>query len=527
MRGRRITLLVTAMFWAAGLPARGETEPAHSTWDAPNPAVQADARALIIPWGSGILFLPAMTDPDYEPPYSVYREGEVLAVQLMGHGVVLEPETYEVRWGSGDLALRNHRVVEIRRGHTTIMDADWSGLVIRAMDETRTTVGFSYEVVRLPSYETFGIGRSAEEALGEQQKTWLLPPGLYKIIPSGEDYSTIVNFATVRLLPGELAHLSLVIDDVTGNVIGAGTIALGGEGQGRWNRLYAASHANLLFDHQRGGAEGVSREDLSFSGTAELRYTFESDRYSLLVRAFAEEGLTHVQELGWRVITDRLLTRAVGVRKLRSRVGLYARLLAESKVLPGRAYFEDAQEFLKINRHGAIDEYGSSDQVSISPGGLPVTLQEGVGLNLIALKEERASLFLRTGYGFRQTINRSVYAADTPAAELLTEIGADTLLTDPGGANYYTELRSSRLYGLEESLVFEGRLGRRVLLGADVDILLPQGGGDNIINAEGTVNFRLTKSIALLYSLRYLDDRSFAEESFLEGSARLRFTHVF
>ncbi len=498
-----------------------------ASWEMPDPLTQLAREAQVIPWEKGTLFLPAMTDPDYEPAYSVYQGTQMLKVQRMGHSVVLTPGTYTVRWGSGDLTQRLERTVEVRAGNATVVDADWSGLVIRGIDETRTTIGYNYEVVQLPSYSTFGVGRSAEEVLGEHQITWLLRPGLYKIIPVGEDYSTIVNFTTVRLLPGELTHLSLVIDPVTGNLLGAGTELLPGEQRGKAGVLYAATHANLLLDHQTGGAEGISRKDFSFSGTGELRFSSDSEHYSLSCRSLLEEGLTHVQDVGWRILTDRLLARAVGVRKLGGRVGLYARLFVENKALPGRVYLDSPVEFMKIDRDNRVKDYGVADEVRLSPGGLPLTLQEGVGINLVAMKTERSSLFLRTGYGFRQTINSSVFAADTPTDELLAAVGADTLLTDPAHANFYMEQHSSSLYGIEESVVFSGRLGRRILLGADLDFLLPQGGGKNIVDAEGTINFRLTKSISLYYSLRYLNDPAVAEEALVEGSARLRLTHVF
>jgi hypothetical protein len=519
--------ILSALLGAA-LPHSGEpASAAAATWNTPPPLTQVAREAQVIPWEKGTLFLPAMTDPDYEPAFSVYRDSQMLKVQRTGHSVVLDPGTYTVRWGSGDLTQRLERSVEVRAGNATVVDVDWSGLVIRAIDETRTTIGYNYEVVQLPTYSTFGVGHSAEEVLGEHQLTWLLPPGLYKIIPVGEDYSTIVNFTTVRLLPGELTHLSLVVDPVSGNLLGAGTVVLPGGQRGHAGVLYAATHANLLLDHQAGGAEGLSRQDFSFSGTGELRFTHDSDHYSLSCRSLLEEGLTHVQDVGWRILTDRFLARAVGVRKLGGRIGLYSRLFIENKVLPGRVYLDSPTEFMKIDRNGRVSSHGTAEELRLSPGGLPLTLQEGFGINLVALKTERNSLFLRTGYGFRQTINGSVFSADTPSDELLAAVGADSLLNDPEHANFYMEQLSSTLYGIEESLVFSGRLGKRILLGADLDVLLPQGGGKSIIDAEGTINFRLTKSISLYYSLRYLDDPAVAEEALVEGSARLRLTHVF
>ncbi|MAE71311.1 MAG: hypothetical protein CME06_12700 [Gemmatimonadetes bacterium] len=530
-RSVRIVLLAAGLSSAAlgddSPPIRPAIDAGIDTWDALDPMMQIEREALVIPWGTGTAFVPAMTDPDYEPPYSIYRDGAMVQVQRTGHSAVLEPGEYELRWGSGDLTQRMRRSLRVGKGHVTVLEPDWSSLVVEVIDETRTTVGYSYEVVQLPAYASFGVGRSAEEALGERQLTWVLPAGLYKILPVGEDYSSIVNFATVRLLPGELTRLSVVIDDVSGNFLGAGTLALSRSQRGRTSRTYAAGHANLLFDHQHGGAEGVSRQDLSFSGTAELRHSYEGEQYTLSIRGLGEEGLSRVPELGWRIITDRFLARAVAVRKLRSRVGLYARLLLENKLFPGRVYLDDPTEFIKIDRNLRPVDHGLSDEIEISPGGLPLTLQEGVGVNLIALKSERSSLFLRTGYGFRQTINRSVFGAAENTQALRDAVGADTLLTTPSNANLYTELESVGLYGFEESLIFEGRLGRRIILGAEADLLIPQGGGRNIIDAEGTVNLRLSKGLSLYYSLRYLDDSAIADEPLVDGSARLRFSYVF
>ncbi len=208
-------------------------------------------------------------------------------------------------------------------------------------------------------------------------------------------------------------------------------------------------------------------------------------------------------------------------------MGLYGRLLAESKLFPGRVYLDSPTEYVRIDGENRIAAIGLNDHVSISPSGLPLTIQEGVGLNLIALSNERVSLYIRSGYGFRQTINREVFTADDGGTARLAEVGADTLVAHPGSTLIYSELPSISVYGLEESLIGEARLGRRILLGAEADLLLPQDGGHSVIDAEATATLRLTKGISLYYELRFLDDPAISESALVEGALRLRFSHIF
>ncbi|MDW7679016.1 MAG: hypothetical protein SCK70_00500, partial [bacterium] len=166
------------------------------SWIASPPQYQLDEEGLDDVKGLGRVFLPAMTNPDFEPVYTVMQADTIVKVQKMGKSVFLRPGKYTIIYGSGALGQMMRKSIDILAEETRIIEPDWSGLTIRIIDETRNWLKEPYELYRLPDGEPMGIGYGADEQLGEYLQTWILSPGLYKMVKLGEHFNTYTNFST-------------------------------------------------------------------------------------------------------------------------------------------------------------------------------------------------------------------------------------------------------------------------------------------------------------------------------------------
>ena len=83
--------------------------------------------------------------------------------------------------------------------------------------------------------------------------TWLVPPGVYRIVKPGANYRQLRNYATVYVPPGGLVRYRLVMDPDTQDFLGAGVLLpneFGAEDrQGEWRQCETGG------DRKTGGAE--------------------------------------------------------------------------------------------------------------------------------------------------------------------------------------------------------------------------------------------------------------------------------
>ena len=158
------------------------------TWVAPPGRGQLEQDPTLIPKGKGLLFVPTMTGSLNEPSFLVLQGKKRVREAYPGTAVLLSPGYYEVLIGSGTDAQMTSRTVPIRENMTTLLKPFWSGLVINVINEQRNAIDESYELYWEDKQENYGIGFGVEEERGEAVKTWLLPPGVYSVVPVGEKH---------------------------------------------------------------------------------------------------------------------------------------------------------------------------------------------------------------------------------------------------------------------------------------------------------------------------------------------------
>lgn len=499
MKGRASTLLAEGDQWAAGTV--GE---------------QLDLDTTLVPFGKGALFVPALNNPLDEPPVTVLQDGLRVAEGTTGSRIVLSPGTYEVRLGSGTVLQRLRFQATVKEAHTTLIPVSWAGLSVHVVDEGYGSLRSSYELIRVDDREYMGIGFGTDEQAGEPVSTWILRPGLYKLVRLGDTYRARRDFATVRLLGGGHADFILVLNAETGEFAGAGEVPSGEifrAGDGFFGSLVFGG--DLSFNSRRGVpglSDGVS---LSFRAFLDSRITFEVYDNPLLLRLQVEEGQSRGPGLPWQKSSDRVDFDALYIYRLNSFVGPYVRLGVDTTLLPGTFQIPEG-EMVAGQNNAPSPDVDSQARAAISPAFGVTSIKEGVGMNWRVFKSLFAETNVRGGVGARQNIvRRGTFAVSAPPADAVPD------------TTYFSLLNSSQQVGVEMTVLGVIRLTRWALLTLELDSLLPFDGLSNtILEVEASLALKLTRYLSLRYAFRYLRDPNLLEETDdrLEQDVVLRFS---
>ncbi|RMH73605.1 MAG: hypothetical protein D6675_02190 [Gemmatimonadetes bacterium] len=462
----------------------GQTSP-ENTWDAPPAYRQVEMDPTLVPIGKGAIFVPTMTTSLAEPVYLVYTNETLVAEARTGTSVLVEPGRYQVKVGSGTIEQMITRTVDVEEGHTSLILPDWAGLVINVIDETRTPIKESYELFYQSNLENYGLGYGVDEELGEELTTWLLKPGLYKVVKPGESFNTTRNFATLRLLPGELVRYTLVLDDENQNFIGFGILD---EGTRQINiedwKIRSEINGNFILNYFQNTES--QRKEYNFTLTAQwfnqLRYI--TDLHNAFVRIILDEGLSFEKGESIRKYVDRIELKATYIYRFWEKVGPYLNLALDSKFFETNAYFDSPRDVYRLNTGGDTTHiYTAAESVRLSPAFFPLTLKEGVGFNWIIAKSARLNLNLRSGFGARQTFVHQSYLLNDSQTQL-------------------KPLQKSTLTGLEMLMIGDSRIARRVQFNTEFDLLLPESDTQTwVYDWDNRVRVTLSKYISLDYNL--------------------------
>jgi len=93
-------------------------------------------------------------------------------------------------------------------------------------------------------------------------------------------------------------------------------------------------------------------------------------------------------------------------------------------VFPTKFYFDaDQPKIYKINTEGdTVQTITNDDNLQIASMLYPLSLEEGVGLNLTVFNTNTSNLYIKTGLGFSQTVNSNVYEQDTTDPNIFREL---------------------------------------------------------------------------------------------------------
>ncbi|MBN2090503.1 hypothetical protein JW964_12890 [candidate division KSB1 bacterium] len=489
--------------------AQTSWEKKWQTWDAPPPKIQLDAEGRDDIKGLGRLFLPAMTSPEFEPVFLVSTmEDSLIKSSKMGNSLYLRPGKYQLALGSGTLDQVINKVVEVRLEDTSIIEPDWSCLVIRIIDETRNSIREAYELYSIPDNEYYGVGYGADEQLGEHLQTWILKPGLYKIIKLGEHVNTYVNFSTVRLLPGELTRFTIVMDSETKNYIGAGILELGKKPSkiANWT-LFSTLYGSFTLNSSNDVTTKKQESSMIFVAQFDYNINYTTPRHYFSSRGLIEEGWNmQKKQITFRSSLDRLQSKNIYIFSFIKSLGVYGRFWFETNLVRKTAYYDSPQKITMLDKNSnIIEERKDVRELALSPIFSPMENKEGIGINLSLLKSVRINLNIRAGWGWHQTINRNLFTQLNDSTFKLKE--------------------SSYTRGPEASLVGTARISRNMLLSCELEIYYPEGAQERLdYDFENIINLKLSKNVSLDYTVRFRNKKSLSDYLLTEHIVLLRYS---
>lgn len=542
MTTRRLNLLVAGLVMAAGaargqLPDRSRCQDGLPGWQLPSPRVQMEMDAELIPVNRGAVFVPAMTDSAAEPPYVVVDEqGKVRARTPMGKKTFLPPGRYQVLVGSGVESQMSVHPVQVFEGHCALVQPDWAGLLVRVVDRHGVQVRGYYELFALPGGEDYGLGLGADESRGETLRTWLLKPGRYMLVKAGETVRARTDFLTVRLLPGELINFVLVVDDESGGFLGGGVIDRGeGKTEIRNWRLGLVLGGDLSWNRADNVVGRQFGNTITVNAYVDWSIRYLNPHHSAYARLQIDEGQT-VQPgqnfTDWRQKTnDEVNLDAIYTFRLLSWLGPYVRFGLDTNLFPGWQTFERTlpeleKDIVILDAEGVEVERrippaaDSTWELRLADSFDPLELKEGAGVSFDLAPWQVLDFHLRLGFGGRQYFVRSLLRPRS----YREDDANDTCLE----ANCFQRVSSSKLLGLESTLIGSARISRWLMIDTELETLIPfwvtTGSRNPAVNWKNTISFRLVSFASLAYVVRLDYDKQLSDNLQFEQRVMLRFT---
>jgi hypothetical protein len=519
---RKLIFFALLLFGAFGLPlgARVEFNQQNSvgkykSWIAAPPQKQFKAEARDDEKGMARIYFPVMSETSWEATFNIYRGEKLYRQEVnMGQSIHVEPGTYDIYFGSGILRQHKmHRRITVQMGESRMIAVDWSGLIIRVINPSRKFLRENYEIFSMHSRESYGISISKDESEpGQHPDTWLLPPGLYKITKAGLPYNTSTFFATVRILPGELTQYSIVMDEITGNYLGSGILeemATKSITHTFFN-FFSALNGSFNITNNNNASRNHYITNMNISGKLDNRFQYDDKKHYFLAEPSLEIILNMEENKEPEVFADKMILNNLYIYYLVPVFGFYGRMDLNSKIFPGKKYFDIPQSVNKKTADGRIIETQNNvSSITLSPRFAPMNLKEGMGINFTPFNSDRFRLSVRGGLGFRQNIYHDVFeqSADNP--------------------DDYLKIESNTLYGLEATVWIYSRLSYNLFWTLKVDSIFPYQDSAKVeYSAENIINFRLIKYLSIEYKVTYIKEIARAYGR-IENSLWIRFSYIF
>lgn len=468
--------------------------PGERTWESPAVSTQLLMDETIIPVGKGAIFCPVMTQAENEPPFGILRGGRTTGDALMGSRLVMAPGIYSVVLGSGTLDQMVQRKVRVEEGATTLIKPDWAGLVVEVISETRASIRESYEILDSSTGKSYGVGQGVAEDLDERLRTWLLPPGLYKLVKPGDNINAVVNFGTVRLLPGELVRTHLVVEQVSGNFVGFGQVTDVRQGaRGRGPRLWTARteiSGNMLLNYtpsSQTADEGEAGLAASAQLLSDARY--QSGRHVIPIWANLEEGLSVNRDREVSKFADKGELKVTYIYRLRKWFSPYLRGAVESRFFDTHYRFEEPTDYFELNAAGdTVRTVRGASEIQLAEPLSPIELKRGAGITAALVQTIPVNLNLRGGYGSRRSYTRGARAFD-PGTRILSRIPEVDIT------------------GMELLTLADVRLGRYIIFSGEFDMLMPAWDSNSwVYDSDSRFRVNLTRNVNVVLQLEFRKD---------------------
>lgn len=493
---------------------------AQKTWDAPTMAEQLSADESFVPMGKGGVFVPRFSALQNEPDINVVDANQKPVVSgPPGHSYSVEPGVYSVVVGSGGRNQRMVRKVTVEEGKTVPVLPDWAGLIIDIVDSIAVPFRGEYELVRIDEFEPFGRGFGANPDLGEVVKTWILKPGVYKILGVGQGYNSLINFITIRLMPGELTKLLLVQSRTDSKILGGGIVEVAPRTELSSHWKYGADLGGNLKFYQENSLEntaGQQKPATTFFGLMSILWlNYQKQPYEWQTRVRLDEGFSLAGEKIKSLITDNddFLLNSLFIWRILPWFGPYGSAEINTTLLPRKAVRENNYDyFCTLTRDSLINPpacFNSSNTYQVQPSFSPLSLNIGAGANADVFKFSFLETKLRAGVGNSYTYVPPQYIlADTGKWRSVADSAAyDSLFLQK--SQIFLPVSQTNVFelGPQFSIIGMLRLGRVITINSELKIFAPVAPKMRYLTPDfdlrTDVSWRLLRWMTLDYTYKY------------------------
>jgi len=484
----------------------------QKTWDAPPLAEQMASDKSNVPLGKGGIFVPRLTIRGNEPNFEIVdAEGHLHASGEPGETQTVEPGVYFVILGSGSQRQKIVKKVKIEESKTVPLVPTWSGLIIETIDTNSTPFRGEYELVNITDFDPYGRGFGADPDRGDMVNTWILKPGTYKILGRGESFNTLVNFITVRLLPGELTKVLLIQNPDNMKIISGGTVDITPGKTITSNWKYGTNIGmTLQFNGETNRLETHKNTISSFLSTRInfwLRFNKNPLEWESTFRL--DEGF-NLSDLSLSRLTtgpDELRLHSIFIWRFIPWFGPYSRAELRTNLLPRRITLDKAiyNQFCLVEDNNTVNSFDSVNQaIKLSSPFSPLTLDFGAGANFDAMDSRFFELKVQLGAGSSfnrfpdRYISINAHEVDTSSIDLEKRSLLDNSIV-------LRREKKTRLFefGPQTSLIGNIQLGRIGTAGAELQIFAPVAPEMRFTSPDfdfsATMSWRLTRAVTLDY----------------------------
>jgi hypothetical protein len=463
----------------------------RANWLAAPVEEQLARERTLIPLGKGAIFVPSYSEPRREPEVTVTTlGGKPVKTGSTGERILVDSGTYTVRLGSGTNVQQFPVDVNVEEGHTTVIPPEWGGLIVETLTGDGKYVEGQYEVIRMGKWVNYGRGRGLTEERLQDIKTWLLPPGMYRISKPGEGFNSLRNYITVQINPGELSQIELIYDkEIGGDIVSGGAKSLNARVQvgSNWTLgLRAGGNVNLTRETDKAG---IRKEVGQVQDDLRLRLQFDNVLYLGLTELFLQDNFSKERGRPLSVTSDIAELRTNWIRRLTPWLGPYVRTIVETHLFEKTAdndsvyvaRFEDSSG-VQVRRI-VLD---TTRHFLVEPALDPVNFKEGLGVNVELVSKYYLEASTQMGLAARQTIVDFSYV--------------------PNLAGEYERAKSTYEIGGEGTLNGTLRLGSEMALDLRLELFAPNANPSRLRLDDLTADFRFFLSrnleIGYLYQVK-------------------------
>jgi uncharacterized lipoprotein YmbA len=462
----------------------------------------------------GRLYVPVKTDPENEPLFSIeYEDGTSYASFQMGTDIPLDPGNYKILLGNGTIGQKVIEEVTIYPRYKTILDADIGWLTINIIDDNRNQLDLRYEIYEMDTAESYGFGYGIKEGVGQQLETWVLKPGYYKIILNGMPFNTYSDFTTVEIKKDALEQITIVVDETTNQLIGAGKLLQEDINRGTGKlKISVLNHLNANANMKNDVDEDKNNYSLTFIEQLDAKLVYDNYPYHYTSKGLLEIGVTDETDTKLKISSDNLDIKNTFVYYFYKNLGFYSRADVNTHLFDEYIHTKDNKKYKTIDEDGH-EKLFNTDKFKTKDPFFPLVLKEGVGLNYRFLNKNRANLNLRIGIGMRQDINNKVF---------------DNTSKIDNGYELFEERPSVYKKGTEISANGNFQILNNLNYTTNADILIPFDKKDNkTFEWENIFNLRMFKYISWDYRINFSYNKSVQDYVIMDHSLYLRLTYIF